>query len=218
MIGVGEAVGGVGIDHQRDVAAPLAHGGDRVDVPAWLDLDLDAAVARGAFDGHALDQLARANPGSRSRRRIQSRFARAAEDFHQRSAALAGVEVPGGHLDGGFGHVVAADDAERVEDLARVVELTGEHQRRDELADDVPRRLVGFGAVVRVASATHSPSPTPRRRRPSPAGTIDRHASEAGLEEPDERQGEQPQFDAFDPHRTMLSQSAESFGYTVAEP
>ena len=47
MRGVVERVGGVGVDHQRDVAERRAHALDGVDVPARLDLDLDALVAGG---------------------------------------------------------------------------------------------------------------------------------------------------------------------------
>ena len=45
VVGIGERVRGVRVDHQRNVAEARADRLDRRDVPARLDLDLDAAVA-----------------------------------------------------------------------------------------------------------------------------------------------------------------------------
>ena len=42
---VAARVGGVRVDLEQDVAEPLAHGADRLDVVPGLDLELDAAVA-----------------------------------------------------------------------------------------------------------------------------------------------------------------------------
>src|SRR5262249_31827394 len=105
----------------------------------------------------------------------------------------------------------AADDAQRVEDLARMLEVTTENQRGDEVGDDMPRGVVGLGAVVRIRVGHAF---TESRR----AVLVDRHeqersivyAAEARFEETDQREPEKTQLDAFDPHRTMLSQSAES--------
>ena len=47
MIGIGQRVRGVGVDHQRDVAELAAHHFDGHEIPAGLDLDLDALIARG---------------------------------------------------------------------------------------------------------------------------------------------------------------------------
>ena len=100
---------------------------------------------------------------------------RAAEDRRERPALLAREQIPGGHLDGRFGHVMAADGRQRVEDLARMIEATAEHERRDELGDDVPRRPRGLGAVVRVGVGDALAEPADAVvRRPSPGGTLDR--------------------------------------------
>ena len=43
--GINERVGGVGVHLQRDVGVSLAHRAHRLDVPAGLNLELDALVA-----------------------------------------------------------------------------------------------------------------------------------------------------------------------------
>ena len=45
MIGVVQRVRGVGVDHQRHVAEPRADALHRGEIPAGLDLDLDALIA-----------------------------------------------------------------------------------------------------------------------------------------------------------------------------
>ena len=203
--GVAEAVGGVGVHHQRDVAEARADGRRRLDVPARLHLDLDAPVAVGQFGADALDQLRRGCPGCRS----------------TRPAAIA-VRVPPSSADSGTPACRAARShaaissaalaiwwprtrAHRREHLARVRELDAKHQRREELRDDVPRRLDRLRAVVRVvvgdalAPGRHALAVEPdQQERP----VVD--AAEAGLEEPDERQAEHAKLEAFDAHAAIL--------------
>ena len=45
MVDVGERVGRVGVGHQLDVRETLAHLANHIDVPARLDLHLDALIA-----------------------------------------------------------------------------------------------------------------------------------------------------------------------------
>src|ERR671934_264585 len=68
----------------------------------------------------------------------------------------------------------------------------------------VPRGFRLFGAVVRIW-VRHTLADTVRPVLSDPHehefAVVD--ASEAGFEESDQRQPDQPQVDAFDPHRTM---------------
>ena len=57
VIGIRQRVSGIGVHHQRHVAARLADAGDRGDVPARPDLDLDSPIAGRPFDLHPLDEL-----------------------------------------------------------------------------------------------------------------------------------------------------------------
>ena len=90
------------------------------------------------------------------------------------------------------------------------VERASEHERREELADDVPRGPRGLGAVERIGVGDAFADARARRRSSTVTSTnaavVD--AAEARLEEPDERQAQQPQLDALDSHPPMLSQCA----------
>ena len=76
--------------------------------------------------------------------------AAAAQRLPQRLLLLARVQIPGRHLDAPFGHEVAANARQRGKDLPRVRERPRRAPAARELADDVPRRLGGLAAVVRV--------------------------------------------------------------------
>ena len=90
---------------------------------------------------------------------------------------------------------MAADRLERGEHVARVRELGAEHARRDEVRDDVPDGVVGFGAVVRILLGD-------ALAVAGRAVAVDAHedevlvvdAAEAGLEEVDERELQQAQL------------------------
>ena len=114
----------------------------------------------------------------------------------------------GGHLNRGLGHLMASHRRQRTVDLAGVRESLAEHQRCEEIRDDVPRRPRGLGTVERIGIGHAFPDAD----RPT---LFDRHelelplvnAPEARLEITHERQAHQAQFEPFDPHRPMLSQA-----------
>src|SRR4051794_10702375 len=87
-----------------------------------------------------------------------------------------------------------------------MIEAATEHDRRDEVDDDVPGGAVGLGAVIRigVGDALANPGHPVVLHRHDDELAID-HAPEAGLEVPDQREVQQAHFEAFDPHRSMLS-------------
>jgi hypothetical protein len=96
---------------------------------------------------------------------------------------------------------VAADRTQGADDLARMRELTAEHQRRNELRDDMPGRGRRFSAVERIRVGDTFPNA-------DRAVVFDRdqhegafvNAAEAGLEEADQREAEPPQLDSVDAH------------------
>ena len=57
MVEIIEGISGVGIAAQGDVRPARADAVEYFDVPAGLDLDLDAAVAGGEFSGDFFQQL-----------------------------------------------------------------------------------------------------------------------------------------------------------------
>src|SRR4029450_7754599 len=120
-----------------------------LNVPPRFDFDLDAPVAGRPLDLHALDELIERilNP---YRNTGLDRRPDTSEHTPQRGVVLLRKEIPGCHLDGGLGHVVSANSLQRSIDVARVRELAAEHERSDEVVDDVPRRACRFGAVVRI--------------------------------------------------------------------
>ena len=131
-----------------------------------------------------------------------------AEQPRQTHAPLASGKVPGRHLDRRLGHLVATDHGKRTVDVPRVVEPPAKEQGREEFADDVPRRLRRLGAVIGIGighAFADSESTVLLDRDEEEHPLV--HPPEAGFEEPHERQAQQAQFDAIDPHPSMLSQA-----------
>ena len=205
VIGVGQRVRGVGIHHQRNRSEPVPHGPHRVDVPTRLDLDLDSPVSGGALAVHFRRQLVeRILNADRDAR--GNAIARPAERAAERLATLPRVQIPRRHLDRRFRHVVAADGFQRRKYLSRVIEVDAEHARRDELRDDVPRRLVRFGAVVRILlgdAFTERGHAAPVQ--PYEDEVLVVRAAEAGFEKVHERELEQTQLEPIDLHGAMIS-------------
>ena len=202
---VRDGVRGVGVHHQRHRSEPRPDHRDGVDVPAGFDLDLDPPVAGGELPlderGEIVERILYADRHARRDAR-----ARAAEHPRQRRALLPREQVPRGHLDGRLRHVVAANGFQRGKHVAGMRELRPDDARRDELRDDVPRRLVRLGAVVRIllrdALAVSA--------RAALVGADDDEmfvvdAAETRLEEADERELHERELQTFDPHGAMIS-------------
>src|SRR5262249_44789012 len=188
-----------------------------LEVPARFDLDLDAAVPGRELGRDLVGQIVERvlNP---DRDAGGDAIAGAAEHAAQRLAALLRGQIPRRHLDRGPGPVVGADRLQRREHVARVGEGDAEHPRRDELRDDVPRRLVGLRAVVRIAIGDAFAVA-------GGAGPVGPHqdelfvvnAGETGFEEVDERELQQPQLQTFDPHGAMISSPRLHFRHLGSE-
>ena len=164
--GVAERVGGVGVDHQRNGAEPRADRLDRGDVPAGLDLDLDAAVAGGQLRSRPCAASCSSEswmPIDTPDGDLASRVPPSSRDSG--TPCCRAREIPRRHLDRGLRHVVAADARERRKDLARMLERAAEHERREEVLDDVPRASTFVSdAVVRIRRRRRTRR-APRRRR-----------------------------------------------------
>ena len=218
MFCIGQMVGAVGVDHEGHVAEPRPDQVDRLNVPPRFDFDLDAPVAGSPLDLHALDELierilnAYRNTGF-------DRRPDTSEHTPQRCVVLLRKEIPGCHLDGGLGHVVSANSLQRSIDVARMRELAAEHERSDEVVDDVPRRACRFGAVVRIfiGDALGEASAPLLLDRDEDEGTL-MNTAKAGLEEANERKTKQTQLDPLDTHGTMLTQEAALYCGVIPDP
>ena len=111
MGGVRQGVRRVGVDLQGDLAESLAHRTDRLDVPARLDLELDAAVALLEVVAHGLQQL-RDGPMNAHRDAGVDGRAHRAKVRRERFTLGAKLGVEDCHLDRGLGHVMAMDGAQ----------------------------------------------------------------------------------------------------------
>ena len=210
-----ERVGGIGVDHQRDRAEPRAEPFDGLDVPARLDLDLDALIARLALDGHSVEQLVeRVLDADRDAGR--DRPAPASKRLPERLAVLLRVEVPRRHLDDGLGHVVATDARHRGPEIARVRELAAQHERREKFRDHVPDRFRRFAAVVGVVFRDGL---APALRAVAVHGDEHEHAivgpREAGFEVAHQRQPQQSNVEAVDCHERMAGAARQA---RIAQP
>jgi hypothetical protein len=110
--GIVGVVGGVGVDLQREVAELLAHGGQRLDVAARRDLDLDPQVALVEVGGHLLEQRRGAAVGDPDRHAGRHAVSHPAQRLGQPDPAGAQLCVGDGDLEGGPSHLVAPDAAQ----------------------------------------------------------------------------------------------------------
>ena len=106
---VGQRVGGVGVGHQQDVGKALAHLAHHVDVPAGLDLHLDALIA-GRQLGFDLLQKLRDRILNADRNAARDLAPRAAADvLVERLAEHARFQIPDRDFQAAARHQVAAN-------------------------------------------------------------------------------------------------------------
>ena len=108
MVGVVEAVGGVGVAAEEDVRPALADHGEDFGIPAGLALELDALIAGGDFFGDGLHELLGRGLDADGDAAGDD-VAGAAEKFGERDSLLLRVEIPDCVFERGLGHAVAAD-------------------------------------------------------------------------------------------------------------
>ena len=102
MLRVRQRVRGVGVDLKRHVSKALADGADRLNVPARLDLQLDAAVALVEVAGHGLQELGDGAVDADRHTAVDLR-PDGAEIPPERLARGTKLGVQDGHLDRGLG-------------------------------------------------------------------------------------------------------------------
>ncbi len=175
VAGVAEGVGGVGVDLQQELLAEaLADRPHRLEVPARLDLQLDAAVA---------GRRGRPRPGRAGRRRVgdpdrdaggdaRAHGAQVGAEGHARGAQL-GVEHR--HLERRLGHRVALDRGEERRQLGRRRRRTAP-QRRARASAGSPRRRRRRTRRSTPARSSPRTRPSPRPRRSPPARAAARGA------------------------------------------
>jgi hypothetical protein len=99
---------------------------------------------------------------------------------------------------------VAANRSEGREDVARVLKARAEEPRRQELRDDVPAGLIGFGAVVGIVFGNAFPETgLTVAVKPHEEEMLVTDAAEAGFEEVDKGKPQEPEFEPIDPHDTI---------------
>src|ERR1035437_3318238 len=138
VLGVGQGVGGVGVGHQLDRRETFAHAAAHVDVPAGLDLHLDALIAGGEFDFDFFEQLlhgilyadgdAAGNLAARA----------GADLLPQRDAVHTRFQVPDGVSQAAARHVVTADVFGQGEDVFGGIQRFAEHARGDVIVENAP--------------------------------------------------------------------------------
>ena len=201
MVDVGQGVGGVGVGHQLDGGEALAHLADHVDIPAGLDLHLDALVAGGEFGLDLFEQL---------RDGILNADGDAAGDFAPRAAAdllpqrhavAARFQVPDGDFESAARHVVAADVRGQRVDVRGAGEIACRARAARRNREDEPDGIGPLLVVERIfAGGDFAPSGD------AFAGHFDQDdvaavgAAEAGLEEVHQRHADLAQRDAVEFH------------------
>jgi hypothetical protein len=146
---VGECVGGIGVGHEPNARKFFAESTDKGDVLAGLDFDLDALIAGGKFAFDFSEQI-------RDRRLQADRDAagnfraRAAEKFPERKGFLLRFDIPESGFESGFGHVMAANRREEIEDFGGGSEFPALEDGKKIVAENVPGGFDGFVGIVRV--------------------------------------------------------------------
>ena len=120
-------------------------------VPARLDLDLDAPVARRPVRRRRARRARRWMAGCRSTRRPRWVAACAPSTSQSGRPASRACRSHDGHLQRGLGHPVSAHARPRAGDLTRMAERSAEHRTaRGTLDQHVPGRRRGLRAVERI--------------------------------------------------------------------
>ena len=208
MIGVGERVGRVGVDHQRDrrrSASRIVSTG--VEVPSRLDLDLDPPVAGGELALDLRREIVERRPECRStRRRRCDRACRRATRLRAASPRCRAYRSHAAISTAAFAMLwprIALSAGNTSRGCANSTPST-----RGAMKSAMMCQTVSFvsRAVVRILLGDAFAVP-------GRAVAVDAHedemfvvdAAEAGLEEVDERELHQTQLQTFDLHGAMIS-------------
>mgnify|MGYP007107674785 CR=1 FL=1 len=211
--GVGQSVGRVGVEHQRDVRELGAHGPRQLHVVARLDLQLDAPVALLQVAGNDVYRLgeARLDADADADLDALARPFRVGERqlLGEGEAVALGRQIPDRLLQRRLGQRVAAHEAEARRDLLRLVQLCAEQGRDEEILEDVPRcvhRLVAVAGVV--GGHALAPALQPVRVDGDDDGVALLLGAKAGHERRDEHLADVIEVDRFDAHNGFAHSQA----------
>lgn len=183
-------VRGIGVHLQAQVGVRLADGERLFHFAPRLDLDLHAAIPLTQIRINRLHQRGCGflNPDGDSHIHF---VACAAEHFFQRLAIAFTEQIPQRHFDSRLGEVVSANPLDAGLEIVRILDVLSQHERGDEIFEDVPRGAGRFVVVARLArSDTFTPTGQSFGVEFNDDALAHRLAPERGLERRDERHGD----------------------------
>ena len=159
QVSVVARVGLVGVRLERHLRPCLAHGTDGIDVPARLDLELDAPVAGIDVRRDLLEERVEAARNSHGDTAVHL-VAHRSQVVRERLPPLAQPRVQNGCLESRLGHGMALESAQAPMDLVRIEQSIGRHGG-DEVLDEYVDRAIDV--LVGVARPLHRDAFRPAR-------------------------------------------------------
>ena len=145
-----ERVGAVGVDLEEHlVTEALPHGGDRVDVPTGLDLELDPPIAGADVAIDRVEQLGDAGHDP-DRDAAVDPVADGAEVGGERASGGPQLGVEHGHLECGLGHRMTLDRRQPGGNARRGQRVGGEQPGEQEAPDRILGAVDVLGGVQRL--------------------------------------------------------------------
>src|SRR5215469_11059774 len=208
-----ERVGGVRVDAQQDVRPAGAHFLEDVEIPAGLDLQLDAPIAGIEFSLNFLQQLL-GRILNANRDAAGDFLARTAQQLPQGQLAGRGLRIPEGVFQRGLSHTVSAHPRHQGGSFPTLLERTSQEHGSQVVLGRHPGAFNPFAAVERILTGN-------ALRPTGEAVAVNRHeqnapavgATKARLEEVDERHLNLAQGDGFDFHGGVAPAGAECRGF-----
>ena len=199
--GIGQRVGRVGVDLQRDRSERIAHRGGLGDVATGLDLDLDPHVSLVEIAAHDLDErrgVALDADGHAGRHPV----VHGAEVLPQRSALAAQRRVEHRELQAGLGHAVPDERCERACDRFGRQRVAIEQGGDEPAGSDIPRSLRVLARVQR-RGAGHDLAPAVAVGREGPREDDLAHGlgAERRRERRDQRDLQHAELETLEGHR-----------------
>src|SRR2546430_10304956 len=158
MIGVFEAISGIGVHGEKNVWKFLADCADEIQVFPGLDLQLDALISTVEFLFDGVEQCMRTIANSK-RNATGNFFFCPTQQFQERKSLLLALDVPQRVLNPSLGHVMATNSVNQGGKFTSSRYVLSHDHRRNKVRDNVPCRVRGLGVVGRrFDSSDFSPS------------------------------------------------------------
>jgi hypothetical protein len=204
MLAVGAGVGRVGVDLQRQARADqITYCGDRLDVGAGFDLQLDPHVAVVDVALHLGEEFVDRGEDPHADA-ARDALRGDPEEVGERAGLGAQLGIEDGHLERPLGHRVSVDLGQRRADVGRLEGAVGPEAGEEVVGDDVLGAFHVLGGVARFRQGDAlAPSLRPRAVG---AGQLDPHEqdvppvllAEAGAERRDQGHLDASELDATD--------------------